>query len=347
MQRTRWNSWTSIQDWQAREHWVQFWHQQLQIKCAGVNFVAVFGHGPWGWVALTQPFAWAPTAFGRRKFCGATQTSGISIAWSRVSVTLNSLLIFCRKKSSYWSKLLQFWGLVQPKPLGVCSACPPHFCLSVTGTDRQIPRKEKLCWRWIRTIRFFIYQTAKLCARLSFHPGAWECWIWGGSHYRNYLRCSFSLWVQKCDCSLQQQLVFLLPPSFLLFTWKQTQMCLKHLIINISWNLYDCVSCTFLFSTGFIQNKKKGHYLEFCIWRKFHLFSHGAGLGFSAWPGHMGITSALGPGQLHPGCTSRGHSESLEPEALLLVPDLWFGVVHQLLQYSALSLSFWYPGPHH
>lgn len=44
------------------------------------NFVAVFGHGPWGWVPLTQPLPEAPSAFGRRKFHGAAQTSGISAA---------------------------------------------------------------------------------------------------------------------------------------------------------------------------------------------------------------------------------------------------------------------------
>lgn len=48
------------------------------------------------------------------------------------------------KNSSCWSKFLQFWGLVQTEPPGVCSVCPPRFCLSVSGTDKQIPRKEKL-----------------------------------------------------------------------------------------------------------------------------------------------------------------------------------------------------------
>lgn len=87
---------------------------------------------------------------------------------------------------------------------------PSPFLSQFQGLKLRFPGRKN-CWRCIRTIRFFLYQTA----RLYFCPHGWECWIWGVSHYRIYLRWFFSLEISKCGCSLQQQLVFLLPPSLL------------------------------------------------------------------------------------------------------------------------------------
>lgn len=160
-----------------------------------------------------------------------------------------------------------------------------------------------------------MYQTARFCATLCFCPGGWECWIWGASHYGNYLRCFFSLEIQKCDCSLQQQLVFLLPPSLLPVVHMETNtdvfkaFHLKYLLKSVQLGALSLPLLCRLY-TKQVKKSLSGildvmEILFFLPWGRFRIFS----LNFSL--GHLGIISALGPGQMHPDFTSRGHPWSL------------------------------------
>lgn len=104
---------------------------------------------------------------------------------------------------------------------------------------------------------------------------------WGASFPFEYRRASV--------CSLQEQLVF--PPSpypFHFASWENPLICLNYLILNISWHLYDWVSCIFLSYTGLYTREKKVTIWNFSCDGNSRFFSHIACLGLSFWPGPHG-----------------------------------------------------------
>lgn len=209
------------------------------------------------------------------------------------------------------------------KPLGVCSVCPPHFCLSISGTDIQISRKEKLLKMHQNNQIFRLPNCQALCQTLLLP------WCMG---VQDLGWQSLQEWPEVLLFPGNTKVGFLSaatacfpPPSLPPVVHMETNtdmfkaFNLKYLLKSVWLGALNLPLLYRLYT-----KQQKSHYLEFCMWWKFQFFSHGAGLGFSVWSGnHFSTGSCTDGSWLHLQGTLRAWSAAAGPRPVGLGISSW------------------------